>query len=40
MTGYEKSPNYGGPEPDFRFEIPLGIVFVLLIVLALAWLRY
>lgn len=37
MTGYEKSPDYGGPEPDFHFEIPLAIIFVLVILIALVW---
>ncbi|MCW5686559.1 MAG: hypothetical protein KIT85_19360 [Pseudolabrys sp.] len=40
MTGYEKSPDYGGPEPDFGLSIPMCIIAVLIIVLTLALVRF
>ncbi len=39
MTGYEKSLDYGGPEPDFGFSVPMCIIAVLVTVLAIALVR-
>jgi hypothetical protein len=32
MSGYEKSPNYGGPNPSWREAVVMVLVFVLVIV--------
>ncbi|MGD9766606.1 MAG: hypothetical protein AB7U62_03100 [Pseudolabrys sp.] len=35
-SGYEKSPDYGGPEPEFGFSLPVCIIVVLLMLILLA----
>lgn len=36
-SGYEKSPDYGGPEPDAGCSLPVCIIIVLLVLIVRAW---
>lgn len=39
MTGYEKSPDYVGPEPTKR-EVAVVIVFFILVSAGIIWLKW
>ena len=36
MTGYDKSPDYGGPDPSPRWII-FGLIAVVVVILFVAW---
>jgi hypothetical protein len=36
MTGYEKSPDYGGPEPTWR-GAAISFIFIVIVMILVAW---